>query len=46
MAKKGRVNQKQASKAGKKLASDSSTKKQKTEAAKKLNKHKDYHKHD
>ena len=46
MAKKGSINQKQASKAGKKLTSDSSTKKQKTESAKKLNKHKDHHKHD
>ena len=46
MAKKGSVNQKQASKAGKTLGKKGSTKKQKTEAAKKLNKHKDYHKHD
>lgn len=46
MAKKGRVNQADASKAGRKLASDNSTKRQKTEAARDLNKHKKYHKHD
>ena len=45
MAKKASVNQKQASKAGSRLASDDSTKNQKTDAAKKLNAHKKYHNH-
>lgn len=44
MAKKGSVSQKQASKVGKILREKGSTKKQKTEAAKKRNKHKEYHK--